>query len=41
MNSVKNIRNNKPAIEWIKKLSFSELPKINNVALLKMKLPLF
>lgn len=35
MNSVKNIKNNKPATEWINKLSFNQLPKIRNVAFIK------
>lgn len=35
MNSVKDIKNKKPSIDWIKDLTFSQLPKIENVAFIK------
>ncbi len=35
MNSVKNIKGNNATNEWINKLSFSQLPKIVNVAFIK------
>lgn len=35
MNSVKDIKNKKDARDWLTKLSFKQLPKIENVAFIK------
>lgn len=35
MNSVKDIKNKKNAADWVTKLSFKQLPKIENVAFIK------
>jgi len=35
MNSVKDIKNKKQSINWVKDLSFNQLPKIENVAFIK------
>lgn len=35
MNSVKDIKNKKQSINWVKDLSFNRLPKIENVAFIK------
>ncbi len=35
MNSVKVIKNKKPSINWVKDLSFDQLPKIDEVAFIK------
>lgn len=35
MNSVKDVKNKKQSINWVKDLSFNQLPKIDNVAFIK------